>query len=95
MIGKIAVIVILTMATAEPSFARPLWWPWQYRAPHVHHVHHRGRIRIKVAPTPDAPPDCRQINAAVKSMPPDRYERALRSATNEEQKIIADCEARP
>ena len=55
-------------------------WPWQQ--PHHHHK-----------PTPQA--DCAEINAVVKALGPDRYERAFREATKAQQEIILNCVARP
>jgi hypothetical protein len=65
--------------------AQTLLWPWQQ---HVRH-HHRP------SSAQPASPDCVQINAVKKTLSPDRYERALRSATKEEQKIIIDCAVQP
>jgi hypothetical protein len=48
-----------------------------------------------VVPVPPEAPDCAEINAVVKRLPPDRYERAFRSASKAQQKIITDCEVRP
>ena len=65
--------------------AQTYMWPWHQPVRH----HHRA------APEQYAKPDCAEINAVVKKLPPDRYERALRSATKEEQKIIMDCAEQP
>jgi hypothetical protein len=65
--------------------AQTFLWPWH---PHGRH-HHRPAPNIA---TPEAP-DCAEINAWVRAHSAERYERALRSATKEQQKIITDCEA--
>jgi hypothetical protein len=62
--------------------AQSFLWPWHQPVRH----HHR--------PAQSAP-DCAEINAVVRRLPPDRYEAALRAATKEEQKIIIECEAQP
>jgi len=78
-------IAVLLPAVASAS-ANTFLWPWQHHARRHHSVGHSA-----VEP----PPDCDQINAWVKSHSSERYERALLSATRAQQKIIADCEARP
>lgn len=74
-----AIVGILTLQ-ADAYFR----WPW---APHYRHHHNVA--------SPDTVPDCAEINAAVKNMTPERYERALRQTTKEQQKIIADCAVPP
>jgi hypothetical protein len=69
-------------------FAAQTLWPWQ-QYHHRHYRHSPGQTITEPAP------NCDEINAVVKSLPPDRYERALRSATKEQQRIIIDCEAKP
>jgi len=64
-------------------------WPWQYHA--RHHAHHPRQPALLQA----LPPDCAQINAVVKGLTPERYERALRQVTKEQQQIIADCMVQP
>jgi len=64
--------------------AQTFLWPWQ-----PHYRHHRPTAQQS------GTPDCAEINAVVKRLPPDRYERALLSATKEEQKIIRDCAVQP
>ena len=65
--------------------AQTFLWPWQ---PYRHHYPHRVEA-------PSEAPNCDEINAWVKSHSPERYERAFRSATKEQQKIITDCEVKP
>ena len=77
----LSVVLILLFAGAPAS---AFWWTFQHRS------HHHAHLRLH-----RKAPNCAEINAAVKSLPPDRYERALRSATEAQQKAIAQCEAHP
>ena len=76
---SVPLAVIFTICFVSLASARWLR-PWER---HIrHHVEHHGPLA-----------DCDKINAAVKAMTPDRYERALRSATKVEQEAITNCEA--
>jgi hypothetical protein len=75
----LAAAVVCLASAPADAYLR---WPWQQPYRHHYRAH------------PPAP-NCEQINAAAKTLPPDRYERALRSATKAEQKIIADCAVQP
>jgi hypothetical protein len=68
--------------------AHSLWWPaWpQYHQRYYYHHHHRH-----LAQPPSAPPDCDAINAVVRKLPLDGYEKALRALTKEQQKTVVDC----
>jgi hypothetical protein len=68
--------------------AQTYLWPWQHHPQHLHrHVPDHSPASMV--------PDCEEINAWVKSHSPERYERAFRSASKEQQKIITDCEVKP
>jgi hypothetical protein len=74
----LAAAVVLLLAIA-PSQARSLW-PWEQPRP----VHRH-------APAP--PPDCGQINEAVKALDAEHFERAMRSSTAAQRHMIAKCRA--
>lgn len=75
--------IIGSLMPQANAVSYPLW-PWQY---HSHRYHHKKGLPL--------PPNCEEINAVVKRLPPERYERALKKTTPEEQKIIADCAVQP
>lgn len=71
------------LAAADASSAR--WrWPWEVR--HARH-HRRHRVRTEKAP----PVDCKQINEAVNSLPPDRLAKVMTRSNAKQRKTIADC----
>ena len=85
--AKAVAVFLISYLVASPAAAYYVW-PWQQHARHRHH--HRPAPDV-----PDAPPDCAKINAAVKTLSPQRYERAIGLATPAERKIIADCAVQP
>ena len=87
MLKLFTVLLILISTNANAYYFR---WPWLYHHARHHHIRsHRSSSQTIT------PPNCDQINAEVKRIGPERYERALRSATLAEQKAIAQCEVVP
>jgi len=78
------------LAAAAPIPANAFLWPWQHHA-----RYHRHSRKHSQQPANQTPPNCDEINAVAKRLTPQRYERAFRSATKEEQKIILQCEVEP
>lgn len=72
---------IFVLVAAVPAEASAFHWPWEVRYP-VHRRHH----------DPVPPPDCEQINNAVKALDAEHLDRALRSSTEIQRETIAKCQ---
>ena len=92
---KLGTVAGLTVAVllAISTNAHALWWPWQQR--HYHYHRHAPRQATRAKPPLAAPPNCDQINAEVRKLPAERYERAMRSLSKVEQRIVMQCEVQP
>ena len=78
--------IALLMATSVEARVR---WPWEVPRHHVR-SHHNGKVVVReVMP----PPNCDQINAAIKALSPTNYEQAMRSSTKKQKEYIAKCQA--
>ena len=76
------VALILFFATVPADAFR---WPWQ-QVRH-HYRHHRGGGYYKET----APPNCQQINDAVKDLDHDTLAHALNSLTRKQRQFIDQC----
>ena len=74
------IIYLVGLLAVAPAQARILW-PWERAAG----AHRQGHAPAAAAP------DCAQVNAAIKALPPDRLARAMQAASREQQKVIAAC----
>jgi len=75
----ITLLILVAASTADASTFR---WPWE---PH-YRPHHRHN---KTEPVP--PPNCDQINEAVKALDGQHLERALRLSNDVQRETIAKC----
>ena len=75
-------LILLGLLILIPDADAARWrWPWE-----VQHRTRHPRHRVKAPP-----PNCVQINEAVRALEPERLERALRSSTRSQRRIIAAC----
>jgi hypothetical protein len=78
------ILLGLLILISEADAAR---WRWPWEVHRTHHSRHHPRQRVK----PPPPPNCMQINEAVKALDAEHMERALRSSTKGQRRIIAAC----
>jgi hypothetical protein len=79
----VMVVLLLSVTAVEARF----YWPWEQ--PHGRRHAQRGNSE---AIKPLGEPNCQQIREAIKTLEPDRLERALRSASRRQRDAIDKCQ---